>query len=84
MIYGILGISRTSRHCCVKIEHKGYEVSIALDDSCGSFTKLLRCDIRVFKDTKNVTAELFPGQENNLRTADDLLMVLQAIDKLEA
>lgn len=39
-----------TRSACTKIPYKGYEISIAMDDSCGAMKDYGRSDIRVFCD----------------------------------
>lgn len=69
---------------CTKIPYKGYEISIAMDDSCGAFDTLCRSDIRVFRDTddadiSNQIAE-YMGQSMIYGDAEDLKAVLSWID----
>ena len=43
---------------CTVIEHKGYQISIAMDDGRGAHTNYMRSDIRIFtmgEDSKDVT-----------------------------
>ncbi len=51
-----------NRACC-KIPYRGYEISIAMDDSCGTLTTFGRSDIRIFRDwdEKDVTEEFWPN-----------------------
>lgn len=39
----------------VQFDYRGYQVSLGLDDSCGSKDKLFRGDFLVFKDGQDVT-----------------------------
>lgn len=70
---------------CTKIPYKGYEISIAMDDSCGAFDTLRRSDIRVFRDTDDADisdkiAE-YMGQSMIYGDAEDLKAVFSWIDR---
>ena len=72
-------------HTCTKINFRGFEISIAMDDrSLGGGQPLTRTTLIVYKDGKDVTAEL-PGITNvdleGIRDCDaeDLYKVMQAI-----
>ena len=71
---------------CVKIPYKGYEISIAMDDSCGAFRDLQRSDLCVFDvDGENVTKKLFdlPGSWGIVRAdAENLKVAFSLIDKV--
>lgn len=75
-------------HTCTKINFRGFEISIAMDDrSLGGRRPLTRSTLIVYKDGKDVTAEL-PGITNvfpeGIRDceAEDLFKVMQAIASL--
>lgn len=69
-----------------KIEFKGYEISIAMDDGHRG-RHLTRASIVVYKGGRDVTAEL--GLKKVTAdglidpTGDDLFKIMQAIDQLE-
>lgn len=78
-------IENSMHQACCKIPYKGYEISIAMDDSCGVFDTLRRSDIRVFRDYdgKDVT-ENFYGSSNPVcyATAENLQHIFSQIDML--
>jgi hypothetical protein len=43
-----------TRSACCKIPYKGYEISIAMDDSCGALPNFSRSDIRVYRESDDV------------------------------
>ncbi len=80
--------SGNTDHTCTKINFRGFEISIAMDDrSLGGNRPLTRTTLAVFKDENDVTAEL-PGITNvteyGIRECDaeDLYKVMQAIAAL--
>jgi hypothetical protein len=67
---------------CIRIPHKGYEISISCDDSCGVLDRdLSRSDIRVFKDSKDVTLEVMK-RETTYADAQSLKRALRNIDEI--
>jgi len=67
---------------CTKIPYKGYEISIAMDDSCGTLEDYSRSDIRVYRDYdgKDVTEDFYKGCEVCIATADNLKSIFSMID----
>lgn len=69
---------------CCKIPYKGYEISIAMDDSCGVLEEYSRSDIRVFRDWdgKDVTEEFCKIAQGMYlaATADNLKYIFAQID----
>jgi len=54
MIYGTKPrVTPVGSDCCVKMEFRGYEISIHMDNSCGAAVNLIRTDIKIFYKTKN-------------------------------
>jgi len=54
MIYGTKPrVAASGSDCCCKIEFRGYEISIAMDNSCGGMDILGRTDIRVYYKTND-------------------------------
>ena len=76
MIYGIK--SRYTSLANTRILFCGYEISIAMDDSCGVLQDLARVDIRVFdRNNEDVTDQFrYP-----LGTAAGLYALMQEISK---
>lgn len=66
---------------CLRIPHKGYEISISCDDSAGCCTDLVRSDIRIYKDDVDVTLDVM---KNNTIYADSqsLKRALRVIDEI--
>ena len=70
MIYGIkfppvpqeYGDTYSNSRANTKIVHGGYEISIFMDDSCGTMENLSRTDMRVYRTSndEDVTYEVFP------------------------
>ncbi len=83
-IYGVR--SNDPGRANTKVEFKGYEISIAMDDGHRG-RQLTRASIAVFKGDRDVTAEL--GLEKVTAdglidpTGEDLFKIMQAIDQLE-
>lgn len=55
----------TSHSVCTTFKNGNKTISIALDDSCGRMTRLMRSDIRLFIDSgraasQDVTVKVFP------------------------
>jgi hypothetical protein len=63
-----------------KIEFKGYQISIAMDDSCGTMEHYSRTDIRIYHGDSDVTENFNDVlQDSCLRSSDDLFNVMLAI-----
>lgn len=69
---------------CCKIPYKGYEISIAMDDSCGAMRVYGRSDIRVFRDAdgSDSTELLFCSDDTVHATAENLQLAFRMIDLL--
>jgi hypothetical protein len=77
---------KSEGHVCVKVPYKGYEVSIAMDDSCGAFDYYGRGDIAVFHGGDNVTVTMFgalPERGTLPADAETLKALFHKIDLLE-
>ena len=72
-----------SMSCCIKIDYKGYEISISADNSCGAFgDELRRTELRIFKGLTmgdDVTMSLI-GNVIYSPTLDDLVRIKGIID----
>jgi len=69
---------------CVKIPYKGYEISLAFDDSCqGIGRNMFRSYLRVFKDDVDVTNQFFYEDEVCGVQENDLPKVYKMIDAKE-
>lgn len=67
---------------CTKIDFKGYEISIAMDSSLKFGRDLVRSDIRVYKDNKDVSKDFLVEDENMLYgDAETLLRIMKQIDQ---
>ena len=66
---------------CVKIPYKGFEVSVAFDDSCGTAEHYVRSYIRVYLGASDVTTKLMGLGELYHVSAEELKSVFAAIDK---
>jgi hypothetical protein len=67
-----------------KIAYKGYEISLALDDSCGNPKELFRGDFLIFKDYLDVTVEFFPDYTSSsiiCATGESLHEIVNLIDQ---
>jgi hypothetical protein len=66
---------------CCKIPYKGYEISIAMDDSCGVHDTLCRSDIRVYRDSddKDVTEEFYEREGTCVANAENLQYIFSRI-----
>ena len=71
-----------TQSACCKIPYKGYEISIAMDDSCGAFEHYSRSDIRIFRDydDKDVTSFFWRVDGNCCATASNLKYIFSMID----
>lgn len=73
-------------HACTKIPYKGYEISIAMGDSCGAFAEYSRSSIAVFHTTQGkhcVSHLFFDGAVECDATAENLIAIFKKIDELE-
>lgn len=79
MIWSPKGMSKSA---CCKIPYKGYEISIAMDDSCGVLPEYSRGDIRVFRDcdSKDVTTEFWKMDGVCTAYASNLQYIFAMID----
>lgn len=61
MIYACKMGEHANAKACTRIELGLYEISIAMDDSCGAFRTMRRCDIRIYliTDGSDVTRKFF-------------------------
>lgn len=76
---------RVPNGVCCKISYKGYEISIAMDDSCGALKEYSRTDIRVFaeSDDSDVTVQFLKGDEYMLYgDAETLIRIFAHIDAI--
>jgi hypothetical protein len=75
-------IGNATKQACCKIPYKGYEISIAMDDSCGCLTTLSRSDIRVFRDwdSKDVTEDFYKADSTCVANAKNLQYIFSMID----
>lgn len=72
-------------HACTKIPYKGYEISIAMDDSCGAYDHYSRSNIAVFKGADCVSHLFFADAAAQCEaTAENLITIFARIDELEA
>lgn len=67
---------------CTKIPYKGYEISIAMDDSCGVMEVYGRSGIVVFKGADCVSHLFFDGAAQCDATAENLIAIFSRIDGL--
>lgn len=67
---------------CCKIPYKGYEISIAMDDSCGVLRDYSRSDICVLReyDGMDVTEQFYKASGTCIATADNLKHIFTQID----
>jgi hypothetical protein len=87
MIYGVKEQQvDTSSRACTRILHGSYEISIAMDDSCGALSVMSRSDLRVYVtvsgsgDSIDVTDKVFDMEEwgNTVYgTFDNLLRAME-------
>jgi hypothetical protein len=71
---------------CTKIPYKGYEISIAMNDSCGAFDYYGRANIAVYQGDDNVAVTLFgadPERGTLPADAETLKAIFHKIDMLE-
>lgn len=70
------------QQACCKIPYKGYEISIAMDDSCGAMDTLSRSDIRIYReyDDKDVTEQFWHNEYDIHATAGNLQYIFSQID----
>ena len=61
---------------CAKIVNGNKEVSIASDDSCGSFEHYVRSDIRLFQNDEDVTHVLWADESTVHASIDNLQKAL--------
>lgn len=68
-------------HACTKIPYKGYDISIAMDDSCGAMNSYSRSRIAVYKDGSLL--QFFGNSAECDATAENLKVIFARIDELE-
>jgi hypothetical protein len=77
--------STEDHQTCTKVVFKNYEISIAMDDSCGGLPVMGRTDIRVFfpvGSTNDVTRDFFPDYDGLLiGDSDSLYETFKRIDQ---
>jgi hypothetical protein len=71
------------RSCC-KIPYKGYEISIAMDDSCGALDTYSRSDIRVYRESDDVDVTHLFTDSMLYGDAETLKSVFATIDGMES
>lgn len=83
----IYGVKTDGSHACIKIPYKGYEISIALDDSCGAFTYLGRANIKVYRvidEFEDVSSQFGANEYGTLPAdAETLKAIFHKIDMME-
>lgn len=82
MIYGIK--FQHSGHACTKIIFEGYEISIAMDDSCGCMEHFKRTSICIYQENSgvNVTNKFFKGKDEIYGAdANTLCKIIQKIKR---
>ena len=75
--------SMNNRSACCKIPYKGYEISIAMDDSCGVLAEFSRSDIRVYDEQSGMDISSLFTDTFLIGDADTLKVVFRKIDELE-
>jgi len=73
------------KSACCKIPYRGYEISIAMDDSCGVLANFSRSDIRVYNDSddQDITDKFFAEDQYMLfGDAETLKAVFAKIDEM--
>lgn len=76
-------ISNGTKQACCKIPYKGYEISIAMDDSCGTHVILCRSDIRVFRDADGADiTDRFTDASYIVADAYALKVIFKRIDEM--
>jgi hypothetical protein len=73
-------IANGTQQACCKIPYKGYEISIAMDDSCGAYDSLSRSSICVFRDGEDVTESSVQGDDVIVADAHALKYIFNWID----
>lgn len=71
---------------CIKFDRKGYEISLAIDSSCGP-GDLRRGEIRIFNGEQDVTSSfmnLFPDQNLIYGDIGNLLACIAEVDRRTA
>ena len=61
-----------TRSACTKIPYKGYEISVAMDDSCGTMHYFGRSDIRVWCDAtgEDVSIKFYQSEDQYMLYGD--------------
>jgi hypothetical protein len=84
MYAGLNYCSSTSKSVCFKILFRGFEISVACDDSCGALSQLSRTEVRVFREGpggEDVTDSFFGPFENTGLSGEDLFKLMGRIAK---
>lgn len=70
---------------CTKIPYKGYEISIAMDDSCGVMEVYGRSSIAVFRGPDDVTPMFYTRGDQTMldATAETIKLIFAKIDEME-
>lgn len=82
----IYGMRLPEGSACTKIPYRGYEISVAMDDSCGTAEHYYRSDIRVYDNHGNDITEAFfdsPNQLSLRADADTLKKIFNKLDERE-
>ena len=78
-MWAVKGMSTGS--ACMKIPYKGFEISVAFDDSCGTAEHYVRTYIRIYSEATDVTAKLMGVAEMVHISAEDLKQAFAAVDR---
>jgi hypothetical protein len=84
MIYSIVTSTAPFYGVCIKIDYKGYEISISCDSSCAAGKKILtRTELRVYQGNSEVTKRFFNVGNDIFRPdISDICLIKQKIDDL--
>ncbi len=78
-MYAVKFPSAMSGSVCVKIPYKGYEISLAFDDSCGRANNYIRSYIAIYDSNDSDVTKKFIAQDYAIN-GEDLKSVFDAID----
>ena len=82
---GLSGPEYLSTSGCIKIPYKGFEISIAADNSCGTSPILFRVSMCVFsgpqKNSTNITRAVLGVDEIYDVTIEDIVSAKRKIDR---
>lgn len=80
----IWGARMPDGSACTKIPYKGYDISIAMDDSCGAMADYRRSSVAVYKDGVFAAALFGDGPCVDLPAdAETLKAIFYKIDAME-